>query len=73
MKGLLKLSRIDWIFYAVGLLLLAVLYWHPLTSALGLAMMGLGRPILTQQDLDQHRTALATQDIIYAPIYDSAS
>lgn len=36
-------------------------------------MMGLGRPILTQGDLDQHRTALATQDIIYAPIYDSAS
>jgi hypothetical protein len=36
-------------------------------------MMGLGRPILTQQDLDQHRTALATQDIIYAPIYDSAN
>lgn len=36
-------------------------------------MMGLGRPILTQADLDAHRTALATQDIIYAPLYDSAS
>src|ERR1700745_1789670 len=36
-------------------------------------MLGLGRPILTQQDLDAHRTALAQQDIIYAPLYDSAS
>lgn len=34
-------------------------------------MMGLGRPILTQQDLNEHRTALATQDVIYAPLYDS--
>jgi hypothetical protein len=35
--------------------------------------MGLGRPILTQADLQQHITALATQDVIYAPIFDSAS
>lgn len=36
-------------------------------------MLGLGRPILTQDDLNQHRTALASQDVIYAPLYDSAS
>lgn len=36
-------------------------------------MMGLGRPILTQQDLNAHVTALAAQDIIYAPLFDSAS
>lgn len=36
-------------------------------------MLGLGRPILTQQDLDAHRTALSQQDIIYAPLYDSAN
>jgi len=35
--------------------------------------MGLGRPILTQADLQQHITALATQDVIYAPLFDSAS
>lgn len=34
-------------------------------------MMGLGRPILTQEELNQHRTALATQDVIYAPLFDS--
>jgi hypothetical protein len=36
-------------------------------------MMGLGRPILTQSDLQAHITALAAQDVIYAPLYDSAS
>lgn len=36
-------------------------------------MMGLGRPILTQDELNQHRTALASQDVIYAPLYDSAN
>jgi hypothetical protein len=34
-------------------------------------MMGLGRPILTQDELNAHRTALAAQDVIYAPLYDS--
>jgi hypothetical protein len=68
-----KLSRLDWVFALIALVLIACLYLHPAAAGVGLAMMGLGRPILTQQDLDQHRTALATQDIIYAPIYDSAS
>lgn len=72
MKGFFKLSRVDLAFSLVGLMLLVLLLWHPLEAGLGLAMMGLGRPILTQSDLDQHRTALATQDIIYAPLYDSA-
>lgn len=36
-------------------------------------MLGLGRPILTTDDLNQHRTALAAQDVIYAPLYDSSS
>ena len=36
-------------------------------------MMGLGRPILTQDELNQHRTALASQDVIYAPLFDSAN
>lgn len=36
-------------------------------------MMGLGRPILTQDDLNAHRTALASQDVIYAPLFDSAN
>src|SRR5215469_4998782 len=35
--------------------------------------MGLGRPILTQADLNAHITALAAQDIIYAPLFDAAS
>jgi hypothetical protein len=36
-------------------------------------MMGLGRPILTQQDLQQYVTSLATQDVIWAPLYDANS
>jgi hypothetical protein len=36
-------------------------------------MLGLGRPILTQDDLNQHRTALASQDVIYAPLFDANS
>ena len=35
--------------------------------------MGLGRPILTLDELNAHVTQLATQDVIYAPLYDSAS
>lgn len=73
MKGLVKFSRAEWAFMLVALILIAFLYIHPLTAGFAFAMMGLGRPILTQQDLDQHRTALATQDIIYAPLYDSAN
>jgi hypothetical protein len=62
-------------FLAVGILaivLMVHLQLHP-AIGVGLAMMGLGRPILTQADLDAHRTALAQQDIIYAPLYDSAN
>ena len=36
-------------------------------------MMGLGRPILTQQDLNQYVTSLSTQDVIWAPLYDANS
>jgi hypothetical protein len=36
-------------------------------------MMGLGRPILTQADLNQYVTSLATQDVIWAPLYDANS
>lgn len=35
--------------------------------------LGLGRPILTVDELNAHVTQLATQDVIYAPLYDSAS
>lgn len=35
--------------------------------------MGLGRPILTQADLQQHVAALATQDVVYWPLYDANS
>jgi hypothetical protein len=35
--------------------------------------MGLGRPILTLDELNAHVTQLATQDVIYAPLYDSNS
>jgi len=68
-------SRTDWAFLLLGLIGVALLISNLLHPAIGMsiAMMGLGRPILTQQDLDQHRTALATQDIIYAPLYDSNS
>lgn len=72
MKGLLKLSLTDWIFTALGLIALVLMVHHPEAGAI-FAMMGMGRPILTQADLDAHRTALATQDIIYAPLYDSAN
>lgn len=35
---------------------------------------GLGRPILTAQDLDNHRAALGnTQDVVYWPLFDSAA
>lgn len=33
----------------------------------------LGRPILTNANLQQHVTQLATQDIIWGPLYDSAT
>lgn len=37
-------------------------------------MLGLGRPILTKQDLDSHRAAVGNlQDVIYAPLFDSVS
>ena len=36
-------------------------------------MMGLGRPILTQTELDQYVTSLSTQDVIWAPLYDANS
>lgn len=35
--------------------------------------LGLGRPILTLDELNAHVTQLATQDVIYAPLYDAAS
>ncbi len=35
--------------------------------------LGLGRPILTLQELHDHVTQLATQDVIYAPLYDAAT
>lgn len=58
--------------FLIGFALLVAHFVHP-AIGVGIAMMGLGRPILTQQDLDAHRTALAQQDIIYAPLYDSAN
>lgn len=37
-------------------------------------MGGLGRPILTQQDLQNHINALSgTQDVVYWPLFDSAA
>jgi len=73
MKGFFtRLSILDWGFITLGLFGLFLLLYHPHASGAVFAMMGLGRPILTQSDLDQHRTALATQDIIYAPLFDSA-
>lgn len=37
-------------------------------------MLGLGRPILTKDDLNAHRAALGNlQDVIYAPLFDSIS
>lgn len=37
-------------------------------------MMGLGRPILTTDELNAHVAALgSTQDVIYAPLYDAAA
>lgn len=35
--------------------------------------LGLGRPILTLTELNAHVTQLSQQDVIYAPLYDSAS
>lgn len=72
MKGFAHWKMSDYLFAALGVLGLVAMLYHPDAGAV-IAMMGLGRPILTQTDLDQHRTALATQDIIYAPIYDSAN
>lgn len=37
-------------------------------------MLGLGRPILTKEDLNAHRAQLGNlQDVIFAPLYDSVS
>lgn len=36
-----------------------------------MSMTGLGRPILTQADLQNHVAALATQDVVYWPLYDA--
>lgn len=71
----LKFTVTDVLMMVLGVLAIAVLVYYGLHPAMGasLAMLGLGRPILTQQDLDAHRTALAQQDIIYSPLYDSAS
>jgi len=82
MKGLLlslvpgrKLTALDLVFAALGLLAVAVMISYAIHPIAGvtLAMMGLGRPILTQDELNAHRTALAAQDVIYAPLYDSIS
>lgn len=73
MKSISRWSLPEWGFLALGLFALALMLFHPLAGSGIIAMMGLGRPILTQGDLDQHRTALSTQDIIYAPIFDSAA
>lgn len=73
MKSLKQLTVFDLILGALLALALVLTFVHPHEGGAVLAMMGLGRPILTQSDLDQHRTALATQDIIYAPLYDSAN
>ncbi len=73
MKGLTKRSAVNMLYMVVGLIAIVLMFHHPDTGGAIIAMMGLGRPILTQSDLDAHRTALATQDIIYAPIYDSAA
>lgn len=73
MKAYLRaLTLIDMLLIALGAVALFAMLYHP-AFGFSIAMLGLGRPILTQQDLDAHRTALAQQDIIYAPLYDSAS
>lgn len=37
-------------------------------------MMGLGRPILTKDELNAHRASVGNlQDVIYAPLYDSVN
>lgn len=76
MKGLsrLRLNRTELAFAVLGIIAIAVLISVTLHPAAGIiAMMGLGRPILTQDELNQHRTALAAQDVIYAPLFDSAT
>lgn len=73
MKSFKHLSILDIAMGAAFVLALVLTILHPHLGGPVLAMMGLGRPILTQSDLDQHRTALATQDIIYAPLFDSAA
>lgn len=75
LRRLSHFNRIEVLFMVLGIVALAVIVsmvLHPL-AGVTIAMMGLGRPILTQDELNQHRTALAAQDVIYAPLYDSAS
>ena len=38
-----------------------------------MGMGGLGRPILTQADLQAHIATTSTQDVVYWPLFDSAS
>lgn len=35
--------------------------------------MGMGRPVLTQSQLQSHAVNLTTQDVIWSPLYDSAA
>lgn len=75
MKGLYRLSRLDMFFAVLGIIAIAVAIGaalHPVAGVL-IASMGLGRPILTQDELNAHRTALAAQDVIYAPLFDSSA
>lgn len=74
MKALFYRPSVSWLLFSlVATGFLIATHFHPLASGVTIAMMGLGRPILTQDDLNAHRTALASQDVIYAPLYDSAS
>lgn len=74
-SSLFKARTVNVLLSVLGLCGFVVMIYHGLHPVAGaaLAMLGIGRPVLTQGDLDAHRTALSQQDIIYAPLYDSAA
>jgi hypothetical protein len=73
MKSLLRFNRLEILFALLGILGIILICFHHPMAGVSTAMMGLGRPILSQEELNQHRTALAAQDVIYAPLYDFAN
>jgi len=70
-SNLTKIRVLDIAFAVAALIAFSMM--HHMAAGIGLAMVGLGRPILTQADLSQHVAALGSRDVVYWPLFDSNS